>query len=60
MKATLKSCLCRQCTRAKHGAGGKKFVKPEEISHRHDAKRALAMDPENADILPAGRGSRIG
>lgn len=60
MKATPKSCACRQCTWAKHTTGGKKIVKLEERTYRHNAKLAVAKDPEAADILPAVRGSRIG
>lgn len=59
-KATPKSCKCRQCTFAKHKPGGKKMVKHDERSFRHAANRALAKDPESADVLPATRGCRIG
>lgn len=59
-KATPKSCKCRQCTFAKHKPGGKKLVKHDERSFRHGAKRALAKDPETADVLPATCGNRIG
>lgn len=60
MKATPKSCKCGQCKFAKHKAGGKKLVKHDERAFRHGAKRALAKDPETADILPATHGCRIG
>lgn len=60
MKGTPKSCSCRQCTFAKHKTGGKKMVKHDERVFRFRAKRALAKDPETADILPATHGCRIG
>lgn len=58
MKATPKSCSCRQCKYAKHTNAGNKEVKRQERAFRHAQNRLLRTGHE--DILVAGAMGRIG
>jgi hypothetical protein len=53
MKATPKSCSCRQCMFSKHTKGGNQWVKLEERAFRHKSNQALRQGKEE-NLIPAG------
>jgi hypothetical protein len=59
-KGTPKSCSCRMCRYSKSSSGGKFMMKADERAHRHRSNQELRVRLEDADLLTAVHGIRVG